>query len=263
MRGSASKGSRDVVAATAPRDFVASTAPGLVAAALALVVYATTLSNGFVSDDSHTLESPMLAHPWNLRELFAGGFYPPALRSIGLYRPLGQWSLVSNAVLARALTGTFESPALFHAVNVLLHAGASFLVFVWLSRLPLPRFAAGAAAILWAVHPVHAEVAANVSARYESLAAVFGLSFLIAYRARKGIFAALLFLCALWSKESAVAFLPLALVADALFPVRDRRIHARTALCAAAVLALWFVERARALPAEGVSIPMGLWADSG
>lgn len=230
-------------------------APGLLAAALAGVVFAGSLGHAFAYDDAFVFRSPLLADPWNLRALFTGGFYAPNDLQLGLYRPLGQASLIWNAVLARALFGAAETPALFHAANLLLHAGAAFLLFVWLSRLPLSRFVAGCAAVLWALHPIHAEVAANVTARYESLAAVLGLGFLIAHRSGRGLAAAALLLAALLAKESALVFLPLALAADACFPVGGRRFRARPFLPAAAAVALWFGLRALALAGTRASTP--------
>jgi tetratricopeptide (TPR) repeat protein len=222
--------------------------PGLAAAALALAVYAGTLGHAFVYDDAFVLRSPMLAHPWDLRELLSGGFYSPYERYTGLYRPLAQWSLVLNALVSR-------QPALFHAVNVLLHAGATFLLYLWLARLRLPRFVAGATAMLWAVHPVHAEVVANVTARYESLCAAFGLAFLIAHRSRRRVLAALLLLAALMCKETAVAFVPVALVVDALFPIAGKRFDPRSIALPAIALAIWFGLRARAIAGDIVPVP--------
>jgi len=222
---------------------------------LSVLVYAGTLGHAGAYDDHWILESPLLRDPWNLRELFTDGFYARPDRTLGLYRPIGQWSLVLNAALAEAGSGRFDAWIWFHAVNLGLHALASFLVYHWLVRLELTRFVAGAAAILWAVHPVHAEVAANVTARYESLAAIFGLGFLLAQRARRSAIAALLLLFALWCKESAIAFLPLAIAVDALFPVEGRRIASRTWLAPAAVLLLWFGLRAAALAGENPSLP--------
>jgi tetratricopeptide (TPR) repeat protein len=140
-------------------------------------------------------------------------------------------------------------------VNVLLHAAASFLVFLWPSRLPLTRWVAGAAAILWALHPVRAEVVANITARYESLGAVLGLSFLIACRSRRRVLAGALFLLTMWCKESAIALLPLAVLADALFPVEGRRFDPRAWTFPCALLLLWFFLRARAIASEVVPVP--------
>jgi tetratricopeptide (TPR) repeat protein len=237
-------------------------APGLLAAALAVLVYAATLGFAQAYDDQFVLRSPLLDHPFDLRAILSGGFYAHAERVNGLYRPLGQWSLVLNAVLGRALTGTAEAWTGYHAVNVLLHAAASFLVFAWLQDLlggePRGRWLAGCAAVLWSIHPTHAEVAANITARYESLALVFGLGFLIAHRRSARIrawIAPALFLAALGCKESAVAFLPLAAFSDLLFPIEGRRWSVRDWLGSSAALALWFALRGAAL-SDSKTIPV-------
>ena len=77
-----------------------SIAPGLVAAAIAIAVYAATLSHRFAYDDSELLHSPLLSHPWDLRGVFTGGFYAHSERVYGLYQPLGQWCLLLNAAVA-------------------------------------------------------------------------------------------------------------------------------------------------------------------
>jgi len=215
--------------------------PFLLVAALAVLVYAPTLSYGFAYDDLQLERSPLLADPWNFPALLANRFYPESLQAGRLYRPLSQWSLLLNG---RASAG---HAFLFHAVNVLLHAGACVLFFAWLARLGLSRAVALAAALLFAVHPIHVEAVANVSARSESMALLFGITFLILHRRGAHLAAALAYLLAMWSKESAVAFLPLALVADALFPGTAGGPWKRGILLYASTLALWFVLRAYAL----------------
>jgi tetratricopeptide (TPR) repeat protein len=250
--------------------------PGLAAAAIAVLVYAATLGFDAAYDDQFILRSPLLAHPFDVGAVLRGDFYAHADRVTGLYRPLGQWSLVLNAVLARAVAGSADAWAAYHAVNVLLHAAASFLVYLWVRRLgdaalahasatapanadanahTTTKWIAGCAALLWAVHPTHAEVAANVTARYESLALVFGLGFLLAHRGgprARAWLAPVLFLAALGCKESAVAFLPLAALADFLFPgergiVPHRRWRIADWAGSCAALALWLALRAGAL----------------
>ena len=187
--------------------------------------------------------------------MFANGYYAAHERILGLYRPLGNWSLLLNAALARSLFGGVANPVPYHAVNVLLHAGASLLLLVWLGRLGLARLVAGGCALLWAVHPIHAEVVANVTARYESLAAVLGLSFLVLHRAGRAIPAALCFLAALLSKESAVVFLPIAAAADALFPATASPRPWRRLIAPAVLLAGWLALRAAILAREAYVPP--------
>lgn len=228
--------------------------PGLIAAFLAALTYAGTLGHGFVYDDGYILRSPLLGDPWNLGELFTNGFFRTYEHYSGLYRPLAQWTFLVNASLARALTGSLAEPMTFHAVNVLLHALASFLLYRWLARLPISNWIAGATAVLWAVHPVHAEVVASIWNRQESLSAVFGFSFLLAHRARRPVLAAFLYLAALGSKESAIAFLPLALFVDFLFPVEGRRFNVRACVLPCLALASWFALRSVALARENMRL---------
>lgn len=185
--------------------------------AAAIVPYANTVGHGFAVDDAFIAQSPLLERPWELQAVFSNGFYKPEDRVLGIYRPLANGSVLLNATFARAFFGDALNPVPFHAVNLLLHAGASLLLLLWLLRLGIARFVGAACALLWAVHPIHVEVVSNVTVRSESLAAVFGLGFLILHRAGRSWLAAPCFLAALFCKESAVVFLPLAAAADLLF----------------------------------------------
>ena len=76
-----------------------------------------------------------------------------------------------------------SDPTGFHAVNVALHA----LVCLMFHRACKLVFGAAAqgpslvAAVLYATHPIHVEVVANVVGRGEMLAAVFFLASLFAF----------------------------------------------------------------------------------
>jgi hypothetical protein len=230
----------------------------ILAVLLAIAVHAGSFTHAFVYDDDFIFRSPLLGRPWALSDLFlSDGFFSGHDRYTGVYRPLGEWSLILNASLSSALTGTPANPVVFHVVNVLLHALATFLVFVWLSRVlgDSSRWIAGAAAILWAVHPVHVEVVCAVWNRFESLSCIFGAAFLIAYRSKLHRISGALYLAALLCKESAIGFLPLAVAADALFPIGGRRWHWRKTIGPAAALVLWLVVRAHALQLDVVPVP--------
>ncbi|MFN0009961.1 MAG: protein O-mannosyl-transferase TMTC1-related protein [Planctomycetota bacterium] len=219
--------------------------------AAAIVPYANTLGHGFAVDDAFIAQSPLLHRPWDVGAVFSNGFYKPEDRVLGIYRPLANASVLLNAALARAIFGDALNPVPFHAVNLLLHAGASLLLLLWLLRLGIARFAAGACALLWAVHPIHAEVVSNVTVRSESLAAVFGLGFLILHRAGRNWLGALCFFGALCSKEPAVSFLPLAAIADRLWPpsVSSSRTLRAFGL-PAVILVAWLVLRGSILAGE-------------
>ena len=201
--------------------------PWILVAVAAIACFAATLGHGLVQDDVEIRTSPLLGRPFDLISVWSGGYLAPQFRYEALYRPLAQWTLLLNARANTLLLGDPLSGPGFHAGNLLLHAGASLMLLAWLRSLPLPRGAALAGALLFAVHPVHTEAVANVSARSEPLALLLGLAFLIAHGRGRPILAALLLLLALWSKESAIGFAGVAVAADLLLP-GDRSSAART-----------------------------------
>ncbi|MGE5278225.1 MAG: tetratricopeptide repeat protein, partial [Acidobacteriota bacterium] len=100
----------------------------------------------------------------------------------------------------------------FHAVNLLLHAAATLLLWALFRRLSVPAAAAFAASLLFAVHPIHVEAVTSLVGRGETQAAVFTLLFLLLAprscdptrrRAAALAAAAVLYLLALLTKESA------------------------------------------------------------
>jgi tetratricopeptide (TPR) repeat protein len=185
-------------------------------ALVALAVYANTLANGFVYDDQLLLKSPLLHEPWNVAAFVANGFRPEFAGKVAIYRPLSDWSLVVNARVSEWLTGSSESAACFHAVNAVLHAAVTCLAWVWLMSLGLVRRTVTIAALLFAVLSIHTEAVANVMGRSELEAALFGLAFLILHRRHRVAPAAIALVLALACKESAIAFVPLAIAADLL-----------------------------------------------
>lgn len=76
-----------------------------------------------------------------------------------------------------------EAPGISHMVNAILYATLVLFIFLWVKRLlkePEPeRFylsTAFWAALLFAVHPLHTEVVANIKGRDEILSFLFGVS---------------------------------------------------------------------------------------
>ncbi len=140
-------------------------------ACAALLPYGNALRADFTYDDGGLiLENPSVApeRPWSV-SLTAP--YWPEKNQAGLYRPL-------TAFTYRWQLGVWgRNPLPFHALNLALHAGVCFLLFALLRRLApaRPGFAL-AAALLFAVHPVHTEAVTSIVGRAELLAALFGLA---------------------------------------------------------------------------------------
>lgn len=139
---------------------------------LAVVVYARSLSNGFIyfDDPDVVVENP------HIRELSRENVVRWFTRPVQyMYMPL---ALLSYAVDHR-LGGL--DPFVYHLHNLILHLACVVLVswvFLLLDR--RPRIALVVAA-LFAVHPVNVDSVASVAARTNLLATLFSLGALAAY----------------------------------------------------------------------------------
>jgi tetratricopeptide (TPR) repeat protein len=178
---------------------------------LALLVDLNSLPGAFLADDFEVVVRNPLVARLDLRAIFTTDYWGPGWDS-GLHRPLTTLSFAVN----RLIFG--PGPLSFHAVNVLLHAGAAGLFALALSALGFRSTLVFAAASLFAVHPIHADVVNIVVGRAELLAALFlfaGLRLALAKGRRAWPLVLACQLAALLSKEHAVVFLPLLIVADA------------------------------------------------
>ncbi len=231
------------------------------AVALAAVLpYAGTLGHGFALDDAaEVVRNERIRSLASVPALFAEGAWAGAGQEAAIYRPLTTASYALN----HALGGL--SPLGFHLGNVVFHAIASLLVLALARRAGLGTAAAAIGAILFAIHPVHVEVVANVAGRKDALATAFVLAAVLAHAAaleREGrawlALPPLAFAAALLSKESGVAALA-AFVAWDLLPGRaawGRRRGRALLLYAAygAVFALYLWARRSAVGSLGVPL---------
>lgn len=155
----------------------------LLLVAVCLLANFGALRPGFIHDDHRIIEqNDLTADLKHLPQIFSSGYWSTAdERVTNLYRPL----TILSFALDRAVHGL--RPLGFRLVNLLLHLLATVLVF----RLAGRSFAGPAdraalwAALLFAVHPVHAEVLGEIVGRSELLAAAGGLASVLAFlRAR-------------------------------------------------------------------------------
>ena len=196
-------------------------APGA-AAALTCLVYAGSLANGFVFDDSAYLGSPEV-RGFDLRALALGNW-----AGLELYRPLALISIAAD----HALWG--DRAAGFHLTNVLLHGAVTWLVW-WLARPLAGRRAAWIAALVFGLHPLQSGVVYWISARADLLAAGLVLLGLGAHlRARPEAGSARGWR---WLAIGCCALAPLAKETGALLPA-----------------AAWWLDRCR--PASGARTPL-------
>ncbi len=194
---------------------------------LALIVFLPVLGNGFVNwDDPSYIYENVHIRSFDLRWIFTAVV-------VGNYHPL---TLLSHTI-DYALFGL--NPMGHHLVNIILHALNSALVFVLARRLIKttnltdvktsvnPLLPALAAALLFAVHPLHVGSIAWASERKDMLSAFFFLLALLSYlryveQGRRPLLYALslfIFLLALLSKPMAIT-LPVVLLLLDFYPLK-------------------------------------------
>ncbi|MEO7083488.1 MAG: hypothetical protein ABI442_01725 [Gemmatimonadaceae bacterium] len=134
----------------------------------AVAPFVATLFYGYVYDDSVIiLQNPALAGWQSIVEVWKHPYWPANLTgSTGLYRPL---LMECFAIL---LNGAHKYAIAFHAFAIALHVTATLLVAKLLRR-AVGRWPATAAALWFALHPVHVEAVANISNTSEVLVCVW------------------------------------------------------------------------------------------
>ncbi len=144
----------------------------LILGVVAFSLYANTLSNGYVLDDRSVIaENKIVTKGVSaIPEIF----HTPYLRGYiatpnDLYRPM---SLAMFAIEYQLSGG---SPIVGHTVNVLLFAGCVVLLFLFLDALfdKKKTTLAFITSLLFALHPIHTEVVANIKSRDELLCFFF------------------------------------------------------------------------------------------
>jgi Tfp pilus assembly protein PilF len=176
------------------------------------IVFCGTLSNLFVHDDiPQVLDNPFLRNTKDWMRIFTGSvwsFRGPAQHD-NMYRPL---QFFTYWMLYR-LRG--PNPAIFHLFMLLFYTASVWLVFCLARRLFTSALVAFGGALLWALHPLHVESVAWISALPDLGAAFFYvLGFLLFIRAEQSpereirghLLAAAGFFPALFFKEMALSF---------------------------------------------------------
>jgi len=192
---------------------------------LITAAYAPSLGNGYAFDDA-LLASPtlpdgtdngMTAELRPLSDYFRHGYWHGhAGEASPLYRPLPILTFAVNNALRAGAFG-------HHLLNLLLHAATVVLAFALARRVGAGTGVALLAATLFGANAIHSEVVAGVVGRAELLAFTFGAVATLTFagtppRARSPRLllqlgsSSLCFLLALLSKESAAAWIPVALL---------------------------------------------------
>lgn len=172
------------------------------------IQYGKTLSYGFVWDDKIVIEeNPRIKKGLSsVPDLFR------KFKSIYRHDQYG-YRPITLTTFAIEIEMWGVNPYYHHLMNLLYYALVCFVLFIFISRLfhDYIRLFAFLAVLLYAVHPLHVEVVANIKSRDELLVVLFGTLSLIFYlrflRNSKWVHLAvsiLFYVLAFLSKENAV-----------------------------------------------------------
>jgi len=193
-------------------------------------LFLNSLPNELVYDDVHRItDNQRIRALTNFRAIWLQDWTKTSLEGFErwqpnrdlMYRPFVDFTTAVNYALHRL------EPWGFRLGNVLLHGLTCLLVWHFTQRLWQDRTTSAWTALLFAVHPIHCEAVVYIVGRAELLAAMFLLAGLLVLVPRTGLarppralLAAPLFLLALLSKESAICYIPVALLV--LYALRER-----------------------------------------
>ncbi|MDC1222104.1 tetratricopeptide repeat protein [Salibacteraceae bacterium] len=182
--------------------------------AVSAAMYVNTLGHGYVLDDKAIITQNKFTQQGfsGIADHFTHSYWFGINgKNAGNYRPISGASFS----IEHALFG--DNPMIGHLLNILFFGLLCVVLLKWLREMQLmPDHWLYLGMLVFAVHPIHTEVVANIKSRDEIYCFLFFA--LSAWKFWQGIqskkvttllFSALLYLTALLSKETALALLPI------------------------------------------------------
>jgi hypothetical protein len=166
-----------------------------------------------------------------------------------------------------AAAGMTQEPAMRRAVTLLFHAASALLLWILIGRLvpSIGSIGAAALAVIWFVHPVHADGVLLVSGRTTVLSNMFVIASLLALDESNRWLSALFFALACLARETALAaLLPLGVLAAVRHQGRWRETSQEYApvLGAAALAMAWIATTPRYVALAEYSMAARPWLSS-
>ncbi|HLO82297.1 MAG TPA: hypothetical protein VK166_15140 [Chitinophagaceae bacterium] len=226
--------------------------------AICILLYGNTVYNEYCLDDAIVITKNSVTQrgfagiPDHLTHDYVYGFFNrPFNSALSPWRPL---SLITFSVEV-GLFG-MDKPWIGHLVNVLLYALTVVLLFSFLSKyLFRDILIAFITAFLFAIHPIHTEVVANIKSRDEILALLFLVLTMqklwkhMEYGRKSDLYTGIIFyFLALLSKENAITFVAGIPVAMYFFTSADRAKILKYGLALLGAVVLFFVIRTSIVP---------------
>ncbi len=182
----------------------------LLLAAITTLVYINTFKNDYALDDFVVIKNNAAVQKGfsGIPQIFSTPYHPGSDNDF--YRPL------SVAMFAVEYSIWGFNPPVQHSINVLLFAACVIMLFLFLDRLleHNKTTVAFIASLLFALHPIHTEVVANIKSRDEILCFFFGflgLNLFMSYQQygkwKYFILAPLALFLSYLSKETVITFL--------------------------------------------------------
>jgi Tfp pilus assembly protein PilF len=187
----------------------------LIIALFAFLLFSNTIKHGFVLDDYSVIKENQLTKGGtaSLAKIFSNSYREGyGNNENNLYRPL------TKAMFAIEWQLSPNNPHFHHIINILLYSLACVLLFIVLLRFTkINIYILFITALVFAAHPIHTEVVANIKSRDEISSMIFLLLSLLCisgYLKNNKILllgsSLLCFFLALLSKESAIVYVALA-----------------------------------------------------
>jgi protein O-mannosyl-transferase len=178
-------------------------------AAVAILLYSNTIGHDFVLDDSAAITSNLYVQEGlkGIPKLLTIDFWHFSAMKLGYYRPL---PLITYAIEYQFFG---QNPHVYHFGNVMLYGLTVFVIFLYMSIVFAEKkyWYPLIVTLLFAAHPIHTEVVANIKSRDEilsllniMLAIVFQLFYLRKKNVAYLILSLLFCFFALLSKETAM-----------------------------------------------------------
>lgn len=179
---------------------------------VSFVLFTNTLAHGFVLDDIAVIQENKFVKNGilGIKDILTTFYWQGYWNSnSGLYRPMSliffaiEWQLMPN------------SPFIHHLMNVVFYVLNNILLFIVLRHFfkNYSYWISFIIVILFAVHPIHTEVVANIKSRDEILCLFFFLLSVYSLFCRNGMYwkiaSIVFFLFCLLSKEAGILFLPI------------------------------------------------------
>ena len=220
------------------KDFITA---AVLAIVLSFVLFGNGIGGDFVFDDKFVIiGNPLIDSGFpDLWRIFSNPYHAFQPRS-GLFRPLPIASYAFNWFIFG------NSPVSFHVVNILLHAFASFLVFLVAYKL-IGKRVAFLSMLLFLFLPIHVESITSIVGRAEILAFIFFTLALYFVLIEKYALAAGSFFFGLLSKETAIALVPTVLFLEVFLKKKKAKVILKNLLYFVPVLALYGLMRFAAL----------------